>query len=126
MWGILSEMLQRDAKQAEIGANRRRSQRVLLDIPVIVRGESVESSPFEEKTSTLAVNAHGVLVVLATSVALGGKLVLLNPETREEREGHIVYLGRPYARIAQVGIDFARPAPEFWPITTPPDDWKTS
>ena len=122
---MVCHMSQQDAKQGEIGADRRRSQRVLLDVPLIVRGETADSHSFQEETFTVTVSAHGALLVLAARVALGQKLLLTKPKTWEEQEGRVAYLGPPYAGLSQVGIDFARPAPEFWPITTAPDDWKT-
>jgi hypothetical protein len=113
-----------ESMRARMYTQRRRSQRVLLDEVVIVRGESPDRNPIEEETFTLVVNAHGALIVMAASVALGQNLELVNPKTKEAREGHVVYIGRPYAGITQVAIDFTRPAPEFWPISCPPDDWK--
>jgi hypothetical protein len=60
------EMHNQDATTA-IDAERRRSERLLLDLAVVVRGESAESKPFQEKTFTISVSAHGTLLVLATS-----------------------------------------------------------
>ena len=102
----------------------RRSQRVLLDVPLVVRGESAERETFQEQTFTIVVSAHGALMVLATKVAIGQTLVLMNPETWDEREGRVAYLGPPYGGLAQVAIEFAQPAPEFWPLGSPPDSWK--
>ena len=99
----------------------RRSQRLLLDVPLIVRGQSIEEHSFQEETFTIAVSPHGALVVLAAKVALGQRLLLMNPETRDEREGRVAYLGPPYGGLTQVGIEFARPSPEFWPINSPPN-----
>jgi hypothetical protein len=49
---------------------RRRTQ-PLLDVPLIVRGESIQDESFREETFTISVSAHGAFVVLATRVALG-------------------------------------------------------
>jgi hypothetical protein len=101
----------------------RRSQRVLLDLPLVIRGELEDKRSFEEQTFTLTVSAHGALVLLATKVALGQRVVLMNPKTWDEREGRVAYQGLSYAGLAQVGIEFAQPAPEFWSLSSPPDDW---
>ncbi len=100
----------------------RRSQRLLLDVPLIVRGQSTKQQSFQEETFTIVVSPHGALVVLAAEVAVGQRLLLMNPETRDEREGHVAYLGPPYGGLNQVGIEFTRPSPEFWPISSPPND----
>jgi hypothetical protein len=93
---------------------RRRSPRRLLDVPLIVRGESAERQPFREETFTISVSAHGALVLLATKVALGQVLVLMKPETRQELEGRVSRLGSLHGGLAQVAVEFSQPVPEFW------------
>ncbi len=94
---------------------RRRSPRRLLDVPLIVRGESAEKEPFREETFTISVSAHGALVLLATRVALGQIIVLVKPETQQEQEGRVSRLSSPYGGLAQVAVEFSQPVPEFWP-----------
>jgi hypothetical protein len=98
-------------------SERRRSPRLLLDVALIIRGESAESRPFQEETFTISVSAHGALVLLATKVALGQTLILKNPHTQDEREGRVARLGALYGGLAQVAVEFSRPAPEFWPMS---------
>lgn len=93
---------------------RRRSPRFLMDVALIVRGESVLREPFQEETFTISVSAHGALVVLARKVAVGQWISLENLKTHVEIEGRVARFGPPYGGLAQVGIEFARPAPEFW------------
>ena len=92
---------------------RRRSERLLLDVTLVVRGESAEHQPFREETFTISVNAHGALLMLAARVAPGQTLTLLNPETHAEREAHVARYGSPHGGLSQVAIEFAQPAPEF-------------
>src|SRR5574342_337292 len=94
---------------------RRRSPRRLLDVPLIVSGETAEKQPFREETFTISVSAHGALVLLATRVALGQTVVLVKPETRQQLEGRVSRLGALYGGLAQVAVEFAQPMPEFWP-----------
>ena len=104
---------------------RRRSQRLLLDVPLIVRGESMEGHSFQEETFTISVSAHGALLILAAKVKIGQRLLLVNPQTQDEKEGRVARFGSPYGGLAQVGIEFARPAPEFWQIDSVPDNWQS-
>jgi hypothetical protein len=46
----------------------------------------------------------------------GEMLVITNPETQEELECRIVYLGDPGDRGQRVGIEFLTPAPRFWGV----------
>src|ERR1700691_2729728 len=95
-------------------SERRRSPRSLLDMPLVVRGLSVEKKPFREETFTISVNAHGALIALFTSVAVGQTLVLMDPQNRDERDGRVTRFRSLDAPLDQVGVEFARPAPEFW------------
>jgi hypothetical protein len=67
-----------------------------------------------------------VLVLLASTVEVGQQVVLMNPKSWDEREGRVTYLGQPHAGLAQVGIEFKEPAPEFWSLSSPPSDWNLS
>jgi hypothetical protein len=107
-----------------VQTGQRRSARVLMDVPVIVRGESAEQSSFREETFTVTVSAHGALVMLAANVKLGQKILVMNPLNRDEREGRIAYRGPIHAGLSQVAVEFTQPSPEFWPIDPPPPDWK--
>jgi hypothetical protein len=54
-----------------LAANRRRSQRVLMTVPVRVSGQTGNGSHFEEETRTVAVSAHGALILVSTPVHRG-------------------------------------------------------
>lgn len=104
---------------------RRRSERALLDVALIVRGQSPEGQPFQEETFTISVSDHGALLVLSCKVALGQMLLLVNPQTHTQREGRVARFGSPYGGLAQVGIEFAKAAPEFWFGGVAPGRWKS-
>jgi hypothetical protein len=112
-----------DAKSSAPASALRRSKRVIVDLPLTIRGETDDHRPFQEETFTLTVSAHGGLVLLENRVALGQKVLLLNPKTWDERECTIAFLGPPYAGLATVGIQFAQSSPEFWALPSPPADW---
>ena len=99
----------------------RRTQRVQIALPLIVRGAG-----FRETSSTVAVNANGCLVMLKATVARDEQIWLINPKTAEELPGTVVSLGKSEAGKTPVGIEFSEPSPLFWRINFPPDDWLTS
>jgi hypothetical protein len=105
-------------------AGQRRSERILLDVPVIICGGPADHPSFREETFTVTVSAHGALVMLAMKVALGQSVVVMNPQNWDEREATVSYLGPDRAGLAQVAVEFVRPAPEFWAVSAPPADWK--
>jgi len=102
---------------------RRRSMRVLLSIPVIVAGKNPKGADFKEDTRTLVVNAHGALVALAAQLPAGQKVVVTNVSTQQSAECTVAYIGSTQGGKMQMGLEFVNPAPSFWQIDFPPDDW---
>jgi hypothetical protein len=113
-----------EATQSERWANIRRSERVLLRVPVLVRVQVENDGSLSEESHTLVVNAHGALIALAVKVQPGQGLVLKNRVSGEQQECSVVHVGEEQADKAEVGIAFAHPAPHFWHIDFPPGDWK--
>jgi hypothetical protein len=93
---------------------RRRSERASLALPVIVRGVSLDTKPFQEEAFTLSVSAHGALVALTTHVTLGQALFLKNPHTQQEVGAWVTRFGPPRGGLAQVGVELVEPDVEFW------------
>jgi hypothetical protein len=104
----------------------RRSQRVLLSMEVIVAGERTVGTRFAEKTTTVVVNAHGALVLLKEIVREEQLLRIRNEKTSEEQACKVVVLGESREGKMEVGIEFIEPAPRFWRIAFPPEDWNSS
>ena len=111
-------------KQAWItDPGRRRSMRVLLSVPILVRGKTAQNHDFNEETRTLVVNAHGALISLTAQVVANQKIFVFNNATQQTQECRIVYLGNTQAGKAQMGVEFLNPSPTFWQIDFPPEDW---
>jgi diguanylate cyclase (GGDEF)-like protein len=96
------------------GTERRCSERIFLDVTVIVRGESTDSQPFQEETFAISVSAQGALLMLASKVTIGQTLLVRNPLTNNEKPARVARFGVPYGGVAQVGVEFLEPAAEFW------------
>ena len=104
--------------------NRRRSERVMLQIPITVLAESPERDPLQEDTHTLVVNAHGGLMKLNLELLPGQPIILVNRQTGAEQSCKVVRIDHPAADYFAVAFEFDRPAPKFWPIAFPPSDWE--
>lgn len=102
---------------------KRRSARVLLSVPVMVKGTLADGKTFEEEARTLVVNAHGALLALNSPLRAGQALTLTHRLTRQSLECRTVYVGNPQGGKAQVGIEFLKAAAGFWQIDFPPEDW---
>ena len=102
---------------------RRRSQRILMQVAVRIRGTDAQGKAFEEFTETLAINAHGALVLLEARVTSGSLVHLEHQRTKEEQECHVVFLGPVRGGKAEIGLEFSSPRPSFWRVSFPPEDW---
>jgi len=102
---------------------RRRSQRVLMQVSVRLHGIDTQGKPFDEEADTLAINAHGALVLVQARVTSGSLLTLRNNTTREEQECSVVFLGPVRGNKAEIGLEFSARRPQFWRVAFPPEDW---
>lgn len=103
--------------------NRRRSERVLLQIHVLVETELEVGTLVRLDAFTLVVNAHGGLLEMSLKVPPGQKLVLSNPAIGVQEACKVVRTKPTQDGFYAVAIEFDRPAPQFWPINFPPADW---
>ena len=102
---------------------RRRSQRVLMQVAVRIRGKDAQGKEFEEFTETLAINAHGALVLMTARVISGAVIQMRHNKTEEEQECHVAFLGPVRSGRAEIGLEFSTPRPTFWRVAFPPEDW---
>ena len=102
-----------------ISATPRRSARAFHKIRVQAQGRTHDRKRFKETCDTVVVSPHGGLLLLKHEVDNGEILVLTNPETQEEQECRVVYLGEPLAKGQRVGVEFLTPAPRFWGVEFP-------
>jgi hypothetical protein len=106
-------------------ANQRRSQRILLAVPLRVTGKRMNGTAFAEHTKTLIVNAHGAMLQLQEPVQEAQVLNIRNVATGEELPCKVVDLSPGAGGIGEIGVEFAQPNARFWRVSFPPADWST-
>jgi len=104
-------------------ADRRRSERVMLQVPVVVRVVARDGKTEEEETQTSVVNAHGGLLKLHMEIKAGQPILLINVRSKMEQSCRVVRVETSLGGHSAVAFEFDQPAPHFWPITFPPEDW---
>ena len=92
----------------------RRSGRVFHKMRVEAKGRAHDGRKFKEVCETVVVNSHGGLLLLKHEIDNGEMLVLVHPETQEEQECRVVFLGDAGDRGQRIGVEFLTPAPRFW------------
>ena len=106
-------------------ANRRRSERVMLQVPVVVQIKTRDGKDAREETQTVVVNAHGGLLKLRMEVKAGQPILLINEKSKVQQGCRVVRVETSEAGLSAVAFEFDQPAPHFWPIVFPPADWGT-
>ena len=107
----------------ETTPGRRRSQRLFLQVRVVVEGQLPNKSRFTEETHTIVVNAHGALVEMEISLDQGQIVNMRNVVTNENSECAIKLVTPSGPGKFNTALEFTNPNPGFWRISFPPDDW---
>jgi len=94
---------------------RRRSQRVLVRMPVVIH---VADKTLEGNTHT--VSAGGAMVILKEGISEGTKVTVENPATKNKVEAKVIRPPQMNQEGSLVPVEFATPYPTFWNIFFPP------
>jgi hypothetical protein len=103
--------------------NQRRSQRLFLQVPVVLEGQLPNKKPFSEKAVTVVVNAHGALLESGISLNQGQTVTLRNVRTNEQIVSTIKLVTPAESGKFTMALEFNTPNPAFWHISFPPEDW---
>ena len=105
------------------GEERRRSQRVMLKIPVnlkiMIAGKAVTAN-----AATVSVNDHGAMLSCTRSFAADTMLDLQNERTGERMNCRVTRTPIENQGGYLIPVEFATVDPSFWRISFPPRDWK--
>jgi hypothetical protein len=100
--------------------HKRRSERVLLRIPIEVKGTNAEGKPFTEKTFTLVINRHGARIALKTPVEAEARVIITNRQSATSCPFRVV--GRTSKSLGEGpewGVECLQPGVNFWGISFP-------
>jgi hypothetical protein len=100
----------------------RRSQRVVIDIPVRVRVNRGGATPVEEITKTVIVNGSGALIRLSTLVVVPGEtLQMVNVGTHAEVKCRVANtrIDPSDNERTEAVITFDAPTPGYWGLSFP-------
>ncbi|MGA8267549.1 MAG: hypothetical protein WB787_07285 [Candidatus Acidiferrales bacterium] len=106
-----------------IAEERRRGRRVLLRI----RANAIVMLKGKEETlsvMTLSVNPAGAMLVSPRNLSAQTQFVLEHAATKETIQCRVVSMSKQVPEGFHVPISFDVPAPNFWKIDFPPEDWK--
>jgi len=121
--GTLDVWINESRETSWLANNRRRSQRVLMKVPVRVGLHAGNAALSEEETHTLAVSAHGALIAISAPMYRGQRLTLSNPQTKDSLECVVAHIDKFPDEQVKIGVEFLLPNPTFWHVAFPPKDW---
>jgi hypothetical protein len=106
---------------ARNGTESRRSSRVTLRVPVRIYEPGTNKRFGVGEAHSVKVSLWGGLLSLSvhSPVSRGQKLLLINENSGESKESHVVYLGPLDSNRRLVGVEFLEPSPSFWALTFP-------
>ena len=105
------------------GEERRRSQRVMVRIPVVLKimvaGKAVTAKAF-----TMSVNDHGAMILCTRSFSTDTTIEVENDRTNEKMNCRVTRTPIENADGYLIPVEFSTVNPHFWRISFPPRDWK--
>jgi hypothetical protein len=97
---------------------RRRAQRVLLRMPVVIHIAGKSQATVNGITHT--VSASGAMILVPDPLPEGTKLTIENPKTQMRVEAKVVRPPQFTGEGSLIPVEFSTPSPTFWNIFFPP------
>jgi hypothetical protein len=101
------------------GVEQRRSQRVMIRIPVSVELAATDGAKVL-RAHTVSVNDHGALLMVSEPLAGGTLARLKNERTGAEQPCHVIRNAVELPDGYYVAVEFDNPQRGFWHISFPP------
>lgn len=101
-------------------SERRRSERVLLRVPVRIYGKSKEGRRLEEDAEAVIVSRHGALLRSTSAFQTGTTVDLLNKFSQKQMPFRVIWCSDLAASGRwDVGVESDNAAGDFWGIHFP-------
>lgn len=99
--------------------DRRRSERVPLELDLLVRLEASKGRPLQTHAFTVVVNANGGQLRSPFRMAADQRITLVNPGTGKEADCRVVGVVNTPEGEYLISFAFGQPDPLFWPMSDP-------
>jgi hypothetical protein len=109
--------------QLQPADERRRSQRVIIRIPVMLE-LTVAGTKTTVRATTASVNDHGAMLLCTKNFAVETRFDLVNERTAQKQSCRVTRTAIENQQGYLIPVEFAAPAPGFWNICFPPPGWK--
>ena len=93
--------------------DRRATSRIDAHLPLFIYGSLLGGDPFYEETFTISINGTGGLILMASSVQPGQRIMVTNQGNDQTQECVVVSVAAQPAG-SYVAFKFPTPMPQFW------------
>lgn len=105
---------------AMVGQEKRRTERILLKIPVQVEGTGTDGNSFSESTVTLSINRDGAVIPLRSSPRPGESITITKIGSRHSCPFRLCDFEKdPSGQVTAWGVECLEMEPNFWGIRFP-------
>ena len=109
--------------QLQPAEERRRSQRVIIQVPVTLE-VTVAGKKMAVKATTASVNDRGAMLLCTKNFPVETKFDLVNERTAQKQSCRVTRMAIENPQGYLIPVQFAAAAPGFWHISFPPTGWK--
>jgi hypothetical protein len=102
------------------GASTRRTDRIVLAIPIRVAGAGVTGLSFVEETKTVVVSRHGAKITLKHTLTPDQEINVRNIRTGKEADMRVIGTIAGCPDGIWYGLEFLNPSVDIWGINFPP------
>ena len=92
---------------------RRATSRIAVHLPLFIYGSLLGGDPFYEEALTISINGTGGLILMASSVQPGQRIMVTNQGNDQTQECVVVSVAAQPAG-SHVAFKFPSPMPQFW------------
>ena len=94
--------------------DRRRTNRINLQVPLFVYGHTPTGEPFYEEACTIAINAQGGLISMRNVAPIGQRLAVMHKRDEYPQECLVLSVRARPAYGFDVAFEFPISMPQFW------------
>jgi hypothetical protein len=100
---------------------RRSGARVVMRVPVEVRGTAVDGTTLEESTHTGVVGVQGAMIWTSRMLQVGTEVELTNRFSQQTAKFRVVWVkDQPDGELWETGVESLQPLDDFWGVRFPP------
>jgi hypothetical protein len=98
----------------------RQSTRVVMRVPVEVRGTAADGSPLEESANTGVIGVLGAMIWLSRRLQIGSEVEITNRFSQQTARFRVAWVKHQReGELWETGVESLRPLDDFWRVRFP-------